>query len=488
MLGSDAKGQTDITLPEPAAKPLTEKKKKIKSPDDLKEQALIGYSFTLNRELWEKRSSEKRRTAQTLRLIPAGVMKKLKEYTGTELSAFDHAVLSCVIQLAKNGRSHIVPKRIFSLLCGDKNADPARAERSSIISSIEKLRGTRVYFRDGEGKVIFTASLLPLERSAGEDGSFKTGSYRYKVPGIVSILSDTFCSWLTENGSIGLDVLDLLILRAAAAIHDTEIQRREKEFDHPKMTSNDFVFKSKAAENQYIYLMLPLTVRELPIYIEKALNGEELSVRRDTEADDNGTKRNHTEVVRQRLEKMVGKRINCSEQLKRIKDAKAAEIALLSVDKANDELQFSYEKDHLLHYLGKQTDTLDIDLDLLYPADKTGRDIVGKRCDELLLKIMLAARLTQTIESGKSEGKLFFRKQPNDLYGLAASLKKAAFVPKRASADRGRRGKEISELRNKRFDQLCNKLRRVAEYYQRINIAESFEPICQKTDNKKQQS
>ena len=74
------------------------------------------------------------------------------------------------------------------------------------------------------------------------------------------------------------------------------------------------------------------------------------------------------------------------------------------------------------------------------------------------------------------------------LYGFAASLKIAAFVPKRASADRGRRGKEISELRNKRFDQLCNKLRRVAEYYQRINIAESFEPICQKTDNKKQQS
>ena len=701
LLAPDERKPADISLSEPAPKTVREKNNKDKALAAQEKQELTGYRFTLGQEFLQKSSAEKK-PAQGLELIPENVIKKLKSYTDTELSAFDRAVLSCVIQLTKNGIHRIVPKNVFSLLIGDKHVEPAKALRNRIISSIEKLRNARVKFKDDNGKVIYSASLLPLERSAGEADSVKTGSYRYKVPGIVSVLYDTLCTLLTEDKSSSLDVLDLLIFRAAASICSIEEERRDMTFYHQKMISNEFVFKNRADENKYLFLMKHLTVEELPLNIEKALNGDVLSASRDNAADDSSKKESGKEIIKQRLQKMIGKKINCSDHFKKMKEEKAAElrrneyetqlecarydeiiktidkmindistdinddglmknslenklrrisikldknqkmidettqknneyiqeqkklgaekekitntikqkeqqmeqlknelsqkkskeekaelkesiktqfsepikeykkteiryaaelkktekkikqnydfitelnkkhkeicqnkhelerfkkqkdnlnekremlrsqkrnvkacynkldkklkrlqsrieifetypaeVELFSVYKGNNELQFSYDDKHLISYLGEQTETLKIEPSLLYLTDKTGKDLVGVRYDELMLKIMLAVKLTQGVKTNKSEVELFFGKQSDELYGFGPTIKEAAFVPKRASSE-----SEKSELRDKRFDQLCNKICKAAEYYKRMNIIESFEPIYKERDKK----
>ncbi len=710
LLAPDEKMQADISLSEPAPKTLKEKNNKDKALAAQEMQELTGYRFTLRQELLQKSSAEKN-PAQGLELIPENVIKKLKNYTDTELSAFDHAVLSCVIQLTKNGIHRIVPKNVFSLLSGDKRVEPAKALRNRIISSIEKLRNARVKFKDDNGKVIYSASLLPLEKSSAVDEGVTVGSYRYRVPGIISILTDTFCTWLTEDESIDLDVLDLLIFKAAVSICTVEKQRRDDTYGYGHEGMIGATFKSEAEADKYIFLMKKLSVRELSPYIIKSLNGEDMSVRLDTEKDSNDSDRHEIDIIMQRLVNMCGKRINCSDIYKTIvaeqdtekrrdfrnelheteleydlcdkmirffdtkideltkeiyadmltiksvnkecrrinnklksnqnmiekvqqkkkefvqiqKDLKAGlnkilqetaasekerdvlsekleqtknkeekdslkedlssirhklsksskekrrieskletkkrqieikavretelyeerrticlyslistivsvklnkhkqslldekeqnkaqrkemkrlyrslqnridrlrkrihtfsptnitELALFSANTSNSEIEINFDKDHLIYYLGKQLNTFVVDQKLLHLADKTGKDLAGVRYDELMLKIMLAVKLTQGVKTNKSEVELFFGKQSDELYGFGPTIKEAAFVPKRASSE-----SEKSELRDKRFDQLCNKICKAAEYYKRMNIIESFEPIYKERDKKK---
>ena len=639
-------------------------------------------------------------------------MKKLKEYTGTKLSAFDHAVMSCVLQIKKHGSDHIVPRKVFSLLCGDEITFPARSICDSIIKSIEKLRSARVSFKDSEGKEIFTASLLPLEKSSAVDEGVTVGSYRYKVPGIVSVLTDTFCTYLTEDKSIDLDELDMLILKAAVSVCRIEKQRRDETFEYGQepTVESAFSFKSEAKADEYIYLMKKLTISELPQYIAKALNGKDLIVRRDTQKASNDLSRLGIDIIQQRLKKMCGISIICPDiykkmileqyaeerkalcdemleteleydlcdeiikffdarigylkkeitafkktiesvnnyhrcimrklksiqkkinkeqqkkngfvkeqmereselneikkkavtlenetekirkqrkqtkskeekdclketlssikhelsesrkekrrikskletkirQINRIhirerelyeerrtichffristlvpvkidkhkqslldeteqqkeqrKDKKRSyrslqnridslrqrihtfsptnitELDLLSVNTSNNEIVINNDKNHLIYYLDKEMNTFAVDKALLCLEDKNGRDIVGTRYDEILLKLMLASRLTQFADSKTGEGELDLRKKPSDLYGFAAELKDAAFVPK----PKGKRTKEeLTMLKNKRFEQLCNKLQKALVYYQNNDIVQNAEPVLKKTD------
>ena len=231
------------------------------------------------------------------------------------------------------------------------------------------------------------------------------GSYRCRASSVFFILSDACCLSLLETGNLSL--LDLMIFCAARK------QRPEAE--------------SVLSKN-----------------IDRALK---TGLEAHTDQD---------KTVRERLAKMMKSQVAKPDIFGKRKKL------LTLFDSGSSLISVGKRADHLTYYTGKKPLVTELEPSMLCMDGEAGAVC---RSDELMLRLMTALKIKELKSRESETGKLLFKKQKGELFGLKASLRKVSM-----ETDSAKKNRRLCIL-------LENKLPQLLSHHISLGYIKDFAPL-----------